>query len=149
MKKRILSFVLAICLLIPGLFAFAGCNDKPDAAVGTYHLEAVQFEGQEETYTKAKYQEMKDREDLSEFEQSFITILAQFYEQEFSITLKKDKTFSITEFGETADGTWTRDGNAIKLTATVMEEKQTFEATFNNTTLTMADNGVTFTFKKA
>ena len=150
MKKRILSFVLAICLLIPGLFAFAGCNTtKPDVAVGTYQLESVQATGWESAHTKAQYEEMKNKEELSEYEQSIIFILAQLFESENSIKLYSNKTFTMSMAGESNSGEWARSEDVIVMTATVMGETRVIEATLTISKLTIVDGGMTLIYKKA
>ncbi len=150
MKKRILTFVLAICLLIPGLFVFAGCNDKPDVAVGTYQLESVQFQGQQEAFTKEDYQTKKnDLENLSPEEQGVLTMLGMYFETDNKITLNKDNTATMLGMGETRNGTWTRTDKIVKITTTVEEQTQTMEFALQDNFLIITEQGSTLTYKKA
>ena len=126
MKKKILSFIVAVCLFIPCLFMLSACGS--DSVVGKYTLSEVGMG--EVSWTKEQYEEKKDSDDLDETEQMLSYMAAMMFGSENDVTIefKEDGTCFIdgSIMGqETAEeGTYTVDGNKIILDGEDSEEAQ-------------------------
>lgn len=153
MKKRILSFLVAVCLLVPCMFLVA-CGNTVE---GKYSLHSIKFG--ELTWTKADYEAKAEATDLTEAEQSLVMVWGFMGESEPTIELKKDGTVVMTatydEEVETTNGTWTKDGDTITLTITEGEGEEAEEYTqtlkYVEGKLVMANEemeGVEVTFSK-
>lgn len=71
--KKILSFILAICLMLPCAFFLSACGNNEPAlveadVVGTYHVTKVEYqanaEAQKLSFTKAQYDAAEEKGDL-------------------------------------------------------------------------------------
>ena len=144
MRKKLLSLLVAVCLIIPCMFMLTACG-KTNTAAGTYSISAISMG--DITWTAAQYAEKKDAVDLTEDEEDF-KMYAQFmFESETTFELKDDNTFSTTSTfmgeSETQTGTWTQDGNKVTLTFDLEEgetEADVQEATYSNGTLTLSND---------
>ena len=144
MRKKLLSLLVAVCLIVPCMFMLTACG-KTNTAAGTYSISAISMG--DITWTAAQYAEKKDAVDLTEDEEDF-KMYAQFmFESETTFELKDDNTFSTTSTllgeTETQTGTWTQDGNKVTLTFDLEEgetEADVQEATYSNGTLTLSND---------
>ena len=131
MKKKILSFMLAICLIIPAIM-FVGCGKNPpedkkgQEYVGSYQV--VSYADSEVDVTKEQYE--TNPSDYDEWD-----ISGWF---EMTIKLNQNYTFEQHQEGSTyvQNGSWSVVGQKIKI---MVENEVYFElAIVNDSTLTLA-----------
>ena len=144
MRKKLLSLLVAVCLIVPCMFMLTACG-KTNTAAGTYSISAISMG--DITWTAAQYAEKKDAVDLTEPEEDFKMYAQYMFESETTFELKDDNTFSTTSTllgeTETQTGTWTQDGNKVTLTFDLEEgetEADVQEATYSNGTLTLSND---------
>ena len=144
MRKKLLSLLVAVCLIVPCMFMLTACC-KTNTAAGTYSISAISMG--DITWTAAQYAEKKDAVDLTEEEEDFKMYAQYMFESETTFELKDDNTFSTTSTllgeTETQTGTWTQDGNKVTLTFDLEEgetEADVQEATYSNGTLTLSND---------
>lgn len=155
MKKKILSFMLAVCLFVPCLFMLTACGNS--GVVGKYSLYAISSEGI--TWTKADFEAKVDSEDLSEIEQGLMVMASMLFEENaITLELKDDNTvvFAMSMMGQTEEttGTWTQDGDKITMTPNDedADADDVLEITIVDGKLVVAEfmgeDGATLTFAK-
>lgn len=155
MKKRLLSFLVAVCLFIPCMFMLTACGKAN--VTGTYSIYSVSYN--DITWTKEQYEANKESEDLTETEEEFLMYAAMMFESAMSFELKDDNTFttSSTMFGQTSTetGTWSKDGDKITITMNPEEEgdeTESQELTYSDGKLVMSmteeDMVITITLAK-
>ena len=149
MKKRLLSFLVAVCLFIPCMFMLTACG-KADVT-GTYTGYSVSVN--DTVWTKEQYEARKDASDLTEAETMLLNLAEELFENNATFEIKDDNTFvSAVREGENADtqtGTWTLDGDKLTLTFDVEDgnEPYTQELTFEDGKLVMTQTFGEMTMK--
>jgi hypothetical protein len=156
MKKKILMFLMAVCLFVPCMILTA-CG-KVDIT-GKYEVSSYSMEmlGTSSSYSKEDYQALKDKAegDLTPEEQSTLEMLDGIFVQ--NITFNEDGTFAyetVVIEAVTVTGNWNLDGDTLTLTFAEdsdMAQAGMTEMTFtvDGDTLTSDMMGVTIVFKKA
>lgn len=145
MKKKLLSLLVAVCLIVPCIFMMTACGK--DDIYGKYTMYSVTVD--ETTMTKADYEAITDTSNLTEDEEECY----DYFEENTAFTLNEDGTFSMTyDTSPTSyvesEGTWTQDGDKIemsfdsgtsnKINATLKDGKLTLELYGNNLVFTKA-----------
>ena len=149
MKKRLLSFLVAVCLFIPCMFMLTACG-KADVT-GTYTVYSVSVN--DTTWTKEQYEARKEAADLTEGEEMLKMYAGFMFESATSFELKDNNTFTTTSTmgidTETQTGTWTLDGDKLTLTFDVEEgdEPYTQELTYSDGKLIMTESEEGMTMK--
>ena len=149
MKKRLLSFLVAVCLFIPCMFMLTACG-KADVT-GTYTVYSVSVN--DTTWTKEQYEARKEAADLTEGEEMLKMYAGFMFESATSFELKDNNTFTTTSTmgidTETQTGTWTLDGDKLTLTFDVEEgdEPYTQELTYSDGKLIMSESEEGMTMK--
>jgi len=131
MKKKILSFVLAICLVIPALM-FVGCgknppDDKLKEYAGTYKVERLIDTEFDLDVTKEQYQANPSNYDEWDISGWF----------EMTIILNENGNFEQHQEGSSfiQEGSWTIAGDKLKL---IVDNELYFEfIIINNSTVTL------------
>ncbi|MBQ7352207.1 MAG: hypothetical protein IJW59_05070 [Clostridia bacterium] len=152
MKKKILSLLVAVCLIVPCMI-LAACGAKGPEGKYTIHSIAVG----ETVWTAEDYEAKKDAEDL-EGAEMFLQMIGSvcFGEDSMTVELKEDKTFvmagSMGEGYEEHTGTWTLDGETLTLTNSEAEDEP-LVCTYKDGTLSYSmeegpEMTVTITLKK-
>jgi len=137
MKKKILSFLVAVCLFIPCLFMLTACGGD---VTGVYKVSTITVG--EVSWNKSKYESKKESSDLSNTEE----MISYFFAMNFTIELKEDNKYVMTitsddEVETMEEGTWAQEGKKLTLTPTEMEsEEDIHELTITNGKLVMVDN---------
>lgn len=158
MKKKILMFLMAVCLFVPCMILTA-CGQP--AVVGKWEVSEVTKDmgGETTSYTKEEFLEMKEgsSSELGELNQAIVSMLESFMNQTLTIEEDESFTYSMSEMTETMSvtGTWVLEDNLLKLTALEFSETpedldnnvMTFK--FENDSLIMSEGSVTIVFKKA
>ena len=145
MKKRILSFIIAVCLFIPCMFLMTACGG--DSVPGTYKATEITYG--DETLTKADLEEKINSEDLGTEQFIYEMFLEMMNANSFE--LKKDNTVVMTSVfdgeTETQTGTWAQDGDKVTISYSEDGEDISVEFTFKDGKLTMteSDMGMTTT----
>lgn len=153
MKKKLISMIAIICMLIPCLFSLASCSLFDEDVTGTYSIAQITISSGETslTYTKADYEAM-DPKNLETEEQAIYTILSGFFQANMSFEIKGDNTFVSTNKGGSLTGTWSLDGNTLTLTYAEGSEMESNTLTYSDGNLILIDtNGestFTITFSK-
>ena len=139
MKKKFLSFVLALCLIIPGIALLSACNNN--SPVGTYTLSKSTVGS--EIYTveyynalKEKYGQTDESTDPDEWteERKTFEVLKVLFSTE--ITLYESGALVVNQPDIIISGTWTIDGDNLILVTTT-GENTVLTATYNNNTITI------------
>ena len=133
MKKNVWTKMLSLALALVCVVGLVACggNGGGSASAGTYKLQTMEMSGL-----------TMDVAQLAE--------TAGVSEDEFKVVLdlKSDGSFSLDaasmDDSMSMEGTWEESGSEIKLTA----EGQTLTATLADGVITIADSGITMTFKK-
>ena len=148
MKKRILSFLVAVCLLVPCMFLVA-CGNTVE---GKYSLYSIKYG--DVTWTKADYEAKAESADLTEPEQMMAAVCSYIFEAAPTIELKKDGTVvmesTYEDEVETTNGTWTKEGDTITFTEAGEDpEVMTLKLVDGKLVMTNEEmEGVEFTFSK-
>lgn len=148
MKKRILSFLVAVCLLVPCMFLVA-CGNTVE---GKYSLYSIKYG--DVTWTKADYEAKAESADLTEPEQMMAMVWGFIGESAPTIELKKDGTVvmesTYEDEVETTNGTWTKEGDTITFTEAGEDpEVMTLKLVDGKLVMTNEEmEGVEFTFSK-
>lgn len=133
MKKNVWAKMLSLALVFVCVIGLAACGGGGDtSAAGTYKLQTIEMSGMS-----------MDLEQLAE------TAGVSADEMAINLDLKSDGNFTLDMSAlEAADmsmsGTWEASGSNITLTV----EGETINATLKDGVITMAEEGVSMTFKK-
>ncbi len=132
LTKRIAAVVIALCLLFVGVCSLTACGG--DKVEGTYTVSQVTVaqEGGTKTVTAEEYEKMTDTEKNS---------YKMYFEME--VTLEKDGKGKFKMEGQESNATWEKDGDKIKFTVGEGEQTQTYDATYEDETLTVTVKPVT------
>ena len=142
MKKKFLSLVLAICLIIPGIVMLSACGKTGPAGVYSVSSVTTVMDGSTEaqTFTVEDYNTAKAALEQNPDDMvngMIVMMLTMFFEMD--LTVNEDGTFTMTidVMGEeeTMSGTWTQEGDTLSLTG----GEETATATYKNNTLTMTE----------
>jgi len=158
--KKILSFVLLACLLVPCSLFFTACKEEePRIEVpGMYQVSKVVLSSTSgsEVVTREDYEELKstDLESVSFDEAMEITLkLTMLYVFDFNYDMKEDNTFEVklvdpegweeseSDIPEDLTCIWSLEGNALKIEMTSLsaaEINKTIDAVYQ-------DNGFSYT----
>ena len=123
MKKKILSLLVAVCLIVPCMILAACWGAK--GPEGKYSIHSISVG--EIVWTAEDYEAKKDATDL-EGAEGFLQMIGSvcFGEDAMTVELKEDKTFvvvgSMGEGPEEKTGTWTLDGETLTLTNSEAED---------------------------
>ncbi|MBQ7351273.1 MAG: hypothetical protein IJW59_00175 [Clostridia bacterium] len=123
--KKILSFVFAVCLLVPAL-ALVACGAK---VPGTYNVTSVvtTLNGSETTITKSEYNELKEKNALDRTAGETLKVaVGKLVFDVVKWTFNEDNTFTYYQ-AEGDAGTWALDGDLLRVTYKGTEDTQDFE----------------------
>ena len=137
MKKKFLSFVLALCLIIPGIALLSACNNN--SPVGTYTLSKSTVGS--EIYTVEYYNALKEKYGQTETDEwtedkGLFESLKELFEG--SLTIYENGVFVLSRPNMTMGGTWTIDGDNLILVPTT-GDNAVATATYSNNTITISD----------
>ena len=133
MKKSVWAKMLSLALVFVCVIGLAACGGGGDtSAAGTYRLQTIEMSGMS-----------MDLEQLAE------TAGVSADDMAINLDLKSDGNFALDMSAlDAADmsmsGTWEASGSNIKLTV----EGETINATLKDGVITLAEEGVSMTFKK-
>ena len=130
--KKVFSFMLAICLIIPCAMFFVACGENP---AGTYQVTSVSFGSI--SITREQYEAMSDTE-----KEDYSTVF------EMKMALNEDGTVTQILGEETEDnGTWEfKDGKIVITTADT--PIATISAEYKDNSFTMEMMGTTVVYSK-
>ncbi len=132
MKKSVWAKMLSLALVFVCVIGLAACGGGDSSAAGSYKLQTIEMSG-----VSMDLEQLATASGVSADEMTII------------LDLKEDGNFSLDMSAlESADmsmsGTWEGSGSSVKLTV----EGETINCTLEDGVLTMAEEGVSMTFKK-
>ena len=140
MKKKFLSFVLALCLIIPGIALLSACNNN--SPVGTYTVSSITMrtgETEVRTFTLDDYNTMKQQYEQNPPENIEDEFLLSNLEIFFTLklTFYEDGNFVMTYLGYPQAGTWALNGDTLITIFTSEDGEHVERSTYSNNTITM------------
>ena len=134
MKRSFAFKMIAVVLTLTLVFSMAACGSDNSKYAGTYKMESIEEAGEL----------VKVQDYIDELEE----LLGEEVEFSMTLTLGSDGSFKMASniLGETeeAEGSWTADGDKLKLTI----DGETEVATYEDGKLTMEMDGTHLIFAK-
>ena len=152
MKKKFLSFVLALCLIVPGIALLSACNNN--SPVGTYKVSTltmiVEGETEPQTFTVEDYNTMKQQYEQNPPENIEDEFLLSNLEIFFNtkLTIYEDGNFVINYLGYLQAGTWALSGDTFITIIATEDDEHVERLTYSNNTITNIDGDTKVVFVK-
>lgn len=150
MKKKLLSIIAIICMLIPCIFSLASCSlFDEDVQLGTYVASQITYQTPETSITLTREQLEGTSNPPSNVDPEILMDMSSTFIFSAIYTIKENNVITISLFDSSIDGTWAIDYDILTLTFTQNSETESIEATYSNDSFIISEteDGITWSIK--